>query len=288
METILEVKGLSKNFPGFSLQNISFSLDRGYIMGFIGPNGAGKTTTIKLIMNLLRRQSGEIRVFGLDNLRDEQDIKKRIGFVYDENYYYEELTALEIKRVIAPFYPTWNETAFTRYLKLFALPGDKKVKNLSKGMKLKLALALALSHEPELLIMDEPTSGLDPVFRSELLDILRDYLTDEKKGILFSTRITSDLDKIADYVTFINEGKIVLSESKDILLERYGVVKGEKSLLDEGLRKCLLGVRETPYGFEGLTGDKEGVCRKWKDALLVERPALEDIMLYTVRGNKSV
>jgi len=287
MESILDVKNLRKAYEGFSLKDISFSLPKGYIMGFIGPNGAGKTTTIKLIMNLTARESGKIEVFGLDNIKNEIEIKKRIGFVYDENYYYEELTVIEVKRVIAPFYDKWDDHKFNRYLKDFDLPPQKKIKNLSKGMKMKFSLALALSHDAELLIMDEPTSGLDPVVRSEVLDILREYMNDENKGVLLSSHLTSDLDKIADYVCFINEGEIVLNSSKEELLEKYAVVKGEKHLLNEELRNELLGLQEYDFGFSGLTRDVTRIQRLCGKPVIIERPTLEDIMLYTVRGKKN-
>lgn len=164
MENILEVTNLTKHYPGFSLNNVSFTLKRGFIMGFIGPNGAGKSTTIKLIMNLMKKDKGNIHLFGLDHLKHELEVKERIGFVYDENVFYEELTVKEMKNIIRPFYRRWNEETFQYYVKQFDLPLTKQIKHLSKGMKMKLSLAIALSHEAELLIMDEPTSGLDPLF----------------------------------------------------------------------------------------------------------------------------
>jgi ABC-2 type transport system ATP-binding protein len=201
MEPILELQNVTKKFPGFTLQDVSFSLEPGYIMGFIGANGAGKSTTIKLIMNLLRRDSGEIRVFGLDISKHENEIKNRIGFVYDENHFYEELTIREMKTIIAPFYRDWDDNVYKRLLKDFELPEKQRIKNLSKGMKMKFSLAIALSHHAELLLMDEPTSGLDPLIRSDLLEILADVIQDERRSVLFSTHITSDLDRIADYIT---------------------------------------------------------------------------------------
>lgn len=287
MENLLEINNVSKRFEDFSLKDIGFNLKKGYIMGFIGPNGAGKTTTIKLIMNLLHKDEGEIRVFGLDNKKDERLIKDRIGFVYDENYFYEELTVQQMKGVIAPFYSNWDELAFIRYLKEFELPSRKKIKDLSKGMKMKFSLALALSHDADLLVMDEPTSGLDPVFRVELLDVLRDFMSEEK-GILFSTHVTSDLDKVADYITLINKGEIVLSASKEEVMDQYGLVKGEKRDLDDWLRDNLIGFREGSLGFEGLTSNRQSISKMGKNSLIVERPSLEDIMLYTVRRGKNV
>jgi len=286
MGNILEVKNLRKQYGGFALQGISFTLEQGYIMGFIGPNGAGKTTTIKLIMNLLRKDDGEIRVFGLDHLAAEQEIKERIGFVYAENYFYDELTVAETKKIIAPFYRRWDEALFQERARQFALPLAKKVKELSKGMRMKLALVLALSHHADLILMDEPTAGLDPIVRSELLEILADFIQDEQKAVFFSTHLTTDLDKIADYITFINEGKLVFSAAKETVLENYAIVKGAKELLDDKTRQAFIGIRENKYGFEALTNDVAGVRRLWADNVALERPTLEEIMLLTVRGRK--
>ena len=288
MNYLLEVKNLRKEYPGFTLKNISFILEKGYIMGFIGPNGAGKSTTIKLIMNLLKRDGGEIKVFGKDNIRDEVSIKERIGFVYDENYFYEELTVSEMKRIIAPFYQKWDETLFWHYAKTFELPLKKKIKTLSKGMKMKFSLALALSHQADFIIMDEPTSGLDPVFRSEILEILAEIMQDENKGVLFSTHITSDLDKIADYITFIHQGEIVFTGPKDDLVETYGIVKGPKALLTRERQKEFIGLRENEFGFEALTSDISRARQLFGDRVIVKKPSLEEIMLYTVRGSRNV
>ncbi|NLC67812.1 MAG: ABC transporter ATP-binding protein [Clostridiaceae bacterium] len=280
---ILEIKELKKEFSGFSLKNIGFSMEKGCIMGFIGPNGAGKTTTIKLIMNLLKKDGGEIKVFGLDNVKHEKEIKNRIGFVYDENCFYEELSLDEMKRVIAPYYKDWDEGAFEEYLRRFSLPRNKKIKELSRGMKMKYALAIALSHKAELLIMDEPTSGLDPLVRSELLEVLADVVQDEDKGVFFSTHITSDLEKIADYITFINNGSIVFSGAKDEILDNYGMVKGPTELLDAYTRKHFIGVKESSFGFEGLVSDKRNARKVFGDKVIIEKPTLDDIMVYISR-----
>ena len=218
MTPLLEIKNLRKNYTAFSLKDISFTLERGFIMGFIGPNGAGKSTTIKLILNLIKKDGGEIKIFGKDNIKNEREVKNKIGFVLDESYYYEDVTLLEMKNIVAPFYKEWDDEVFHRHLKNFNLPAEKKIKELSKGMKMKYSLAIALSHHADLLIMDEPTSGLDPLVRSELLDILTELIQDENKGVLFSTHITSDLDKVADYVALIRDGEIVLNDSKDDIL----------------------------------------------------------------------
>lgn len=285
MENILEIRSLNKSYRDFSIKDISFSLQPGYIMGFIGPNGAGKSTTIKLIMNLVKKDSGQINVFGMDNIKYEKEIKSRIGFVYDENFFYEDLKISEMKRLLAPFYKNWDNRLYEKYIKDFELPSNKKIKELSKGMKMKFSLAVALSHKAELIIMDEPTAGLDPVFRSELLDILYSIIQDEEVSIFFSTHITTDLEKIADYVTFINQGKIIFSEAKDKVLEDYAIVKGKKELLDSDTKKEFISVRENSFGFEALTKNIEDIKRVFKRDILIEKPTLEEVMVYTVRGN---
>ena len=283
MSAILEVDNLHKEYRDFKL-NVSFSLERGYLMGFIGPNGAGKSTTIKLIMNLLKKDSGTIKVFGLDNVKNEIEIKQRIGFVYDQNYYYDELTVEEMKGIISRFYADWDDELYRSYLKIFDLDPRKKIKELSKGMQMKFSLIMALSHHAELIIMDEPTSGLDPIVRRELLQILSEILQDENKGILLSTHITSDLDKIADYITFINQGRIVESTTRDFLLENYGVVRGKKELLRQTDKGLLIGVKENEFGFEALVKDKARAREIFGDKIIIDKPTLEDIMYYQIDG----
>lgn len=289
MNKILEITNLKKNYKNFSLKGINITLERGYIMGFIGPNGSGKSTTIKLIMNLIKKDSGEIKIFGLDNEQNDISIKERIGFVYDENHFYEELTVKEMKDVIRPFYSRWDEGVFNQYAKNFELPLKKKIKHLSKGMKMKFSLAIALSHHAELLIMDEPTSGLDPLIRSELLDVLQSLLQDENKSIFFSSHITSDLDKVADYITLIDNGEIILSQTKDELLEEYCIVKGRKSQLDTHHGVNFIGLKQNDFGFEALSKNKKDVLNQLGDSVLIEKPTLEDIMLFfTKRGDHYV
>ncbi len=283
MENILEVCKLSKSFPGFSIREVSFELPRGYIMGFIGPNGAGKTTIIKLIMNLIKKDSGKVNIFGLDHSANEIEIKNRIGFVYDENHFYEELNVSEMSFIVSRFYKNWDEQVFKKYLDKFGIPLKQKIKKLSKGMKMKFSLAVALSHNAELLIMDEPTSGLDPLVRNDLMQIISELIQSEKKGVFFSTHITSDLDKIADYITFINNGEIIFSESKEKIFEKYRIVKGDKRILDP-IRNRFVGLKENSYGFEGLILGTEDIGIENDDRCLIEKPTLDDIMLYTVRG----
>lgn len=233
-------------------------------------------------MNLIKKQSGEINIFGKDNVKHEKEIKEKIGFVYDENYYYEDLTISDIKKIVAPFYKYWDEAAFNKYLKQFNLNPGKKVKALSKGMKMKFSLAIALSHNADLIIMDEPTSGLDPVFRCEILDILYELIQDENKSVFFSTHITTDLEKIADYITFINNGEIVFSESKDKILDKYAIIKGSKELLDSYTEKEFIKVRKNSFGFEALTDNVDKIKRIFQKDVVIDKASLEDIMVYTV------
>lgn len=284
MESILKINNLSKKYGEFSLENISFKLEPGYIMGFIGPNGAGKTTTIKLIMNLIQKDSGEVKIFDEDLMDHEVKIKDRIGFVYDQCNYYETFKIKDNVKLIAPFYSKWNWNTFDNYLKRFKLNPNQKLSQLSQGMKIKFQLAVALSHDADLLLMDEPTSGLDPVFRSEILEILKEYIEEGERSVLFSTHITTDLEKIADYVTFINDGQMVFSTDKDNILDQYAIVKGGLDLLNEEFKANLVGLRKNAFGFEGLTNKKDQMKNKFKETIMIEKASLEDIMVYTVGG----
>jgi len=286
MDDVVVFDQVSKSYGGFQLDSLSFSLKKGYIHGFIGPNGAGKTTTIKLMMNLIKPDTGSIRIFGMDSRHQGKEIRQRIGFVYAENHFYEYLTVEQMKRVIASFYPTWNEAAFNRYLRMFGLPAKRKIRHLSKGMKMKYSIALALSHDADLIIMDEPTSGLDPVVRREILELLSEVIQDENKTVFFSTHITSDLEQIADYITFIHDGRIRFSQPKDEILDQYRIVKGAKELLTPDTRKLFVGLRESPYGFEGLTIEPDEVRRRFQDQVICEIPSLEEIMVLTVKGHQ--
>ncbi len=283
MDNVLEIKNLNKKYKNFKLNNINLNLPIGFIMGFIGENGAGKTTTIKLIMNLISKDKGEIKVFGKDNIKCERDIKERIGFVYEDCFYYDHLSINDNGKIISNFYKDWDSSTFNSYLNKFSLNKNQKVKELSKGMKMKYAIAIALSHKAKLLILDEPTSGLDPVVRREVLDILQGIIQDEEVGILISTHITSDLEKIADYITYIDNGKIIFSKGKDEILDEHKIIKGDKTLLTLENRDLLKGIRETAYGFEGLTNKLDEVKRVFRGNVVIETPKLEDIMLFYSR-----
>lgn len=286
MEKILELHQVTKRYDQFELNIDHLVLEQGYIMGFIGPNGAGKSTTIKLIMNLIKKDGGDIRLFGLDHIQDELAVKERIGFVYDHFPFYDELTAEEMKNMIRPFYRLWDEALFQRYARDFKLPLKKRIKHYSKGMKMKLALAIALSHHAELLIMDEPTSGLDPLIRREILEVLQSLMEDERKAIFFSTHITSDLDKVADYITLIHQGKIMFSLAKDDLLEEHGLVKGSQDTLKKIDPALLVGVRSHHFGFEALVKNKKEIMRQLGESVLIEKPTLEEIMIFSIAGRE--
>ena len=277
------MSGLKKSYGNFVLKDVSFSLPEGCITGFIGINGAGKTTTLRTLLHLTQKEAGTVRFFGLDIDRNEKQIKDRLGIVLDDGCFYEELSLEEMKSVIAPAYTAWSERDFKQYLDMFSLDPKKKINTLSKGMRMKYALALALSHEAELLIMDEPTSGLDPLIRSQLLQVLTDYMNKGGKGVFFSTHITSDLDKIADMLIMIDNGRIVLQEEKDTLLDTYRIVKGDVRALTADVRKLFLNISETAFGFTGVTKQAAEVQRYIPDAV-IERPTIEDIMLGNIEG----
>ena len=278
MNNVLEINNITKDYKKFKIDNISFNLPKGYIMGFIGANGAGKTTTIKLILNMIKRDSGEIKVFGLDNIREEERIKEQIGVVFDECYYLEDWTINDVEKAVSMFYKNWNNSIYEKYLKEFNLARDKKVKDLSRGMRMKLMIAVAFSHEAKLLILDEPTSGLDPVARDEFLDILRDYIEDEEKSVIFSSHITSDIEKIADYITYINNGKIIFTGEKDEFLEKYCIIKGGKEDITESQKKEIIGLRIHSTGFEGLIELKKAVG--FSSKVIIEKASLDEIMIY--------
>jgi len=280
MENILEVTNLSKHFPAFSLDQVSFGLPQGHILGLIGPNGAGKTTLIKLLLNVLVPDSGEISIFGKDNIRHEIEVKSRIGFVHDTPNFYGFMKLKEIASIISGFYPKWDWPTFSKLLDRYELDQGAKFQSLSRGTKMKFSLALALSHRAELIVLDEPTMGLDPVFRRDLLAQFSDMLQDGRTSILFSTHITSDLDRTADYIAFIRNGSMELFLPKDELMENWGLVKGNPKLLPKNSQHLFRGIRITEFGFEALTSDIAEIRRRLGDEVLVERPNLEDLMFY--------
>ena len=280
MTNYLEVKNLSKSFDHFQLRNITFSLPKGYIMGLIGPNGSGKTTTIKLILNMLERSSGEIKIMGLDNIADEQKAKAELGVVFDTNYFSDDWKVTEVEKSISVFYPNWNSERFAEMLRKFHIVPAKKVRELSKGMQMKLMLACAFSYDAKLLILDEPPSGLDPVSRDELLQILSEYIEDGEHSVLFSTHITGDLERAADYITYISYGELFFSGIKDEFVDMFRIIKGGRNELSADLQAKAIGVRIFPTGFEALVKTEDiGAF----PALDIEPAAIDEIVVFTSR-----
>jgi ABC-2 type transport system ATP-binding protein len=284
---VLDIRGVTKSYEGFTLRDVSFTLPRGYIMGLIGHNGAGKTTLLSLILNLVRLDEGEIRVFGLDHVRNEVAIRSRIGFVHEVPAFFGSLSVEKAASVVAPFYPTWDENVFRSLLGEFGLDPGKRINRLSQGMRTRFALALALSHGAELLLLDEPSSGLDPAFRRDLLERLSEIISDGNTSVLFSTHITSDLDRIADFVTFLRRGTLVFSSTREEVSERWHLVKGDAGSLGSVKETLFAGTVTGEYGFVGLTEHLQEVRRHaGENALVVEPATLEDVVYYMGRTGK--
>lgn len=284
MSNVIEIRGLCKKYDGFMLDHLTLDIEQGTITGLVGANGAGKSTTIKLLLNLIRRDAGTIRIFGKDLLTDEREIKRQIGVVFDEPCFHEILTPKQIGGYMRSLYQDWDDALFASYLERFSLPDKKVVKEYSRGMKMKLSIAAAMAHHPRLLILDEPTSGLDPLVRDEILDLFLDFLQDEKNSILMSSHITSDLEKVADTIALIDKGHLVFHEEKDSLREQYTLIKGTEEQLSEMPKEELIGVRRNRFGFEALTKSRDFVRRY--PGCTGERPNIEDIMLFYTRGDR--
>lgn len=276
----LSVNKLCKTYPKFHLNNVSFTLETGFIMGFIGRNGAGKTTTLKSMMGLVHPDSGEVYINNLDFMQNEFACKQKIGFVLGGVDYYPKKKLKTITDVTKRFYDSWDEQAYQGYLKRFDLDPEKRIDELSAGMRVKYALALALSHHAELLILDEPTSGLDPVSRDDLLDLFQELIQDGDKSILFSTHITSDLDRCADYITYIKNGNILFSEERDTFLNRYQIISGKQDQLNPNLEKDLVGLRKHHFGFEAMIPSNVEIDLSTFE---LSKPNLETIMIHLER-----
>ena len=283
MTNCIEIKGLNKAYADFSLRDISLTLPGGAIMGLIGENGAGKTTTIKCILNLIRRDSGDISLFGCDNHKVDTLAKQEIGVVLDECFFHDSLRPKDLEVILAPVYEQWDTDLFRHYLDKFGLPPKKFIKEFSRGMKMKLSLAAALAHHPKLLILDEATAGLDPVVRDESLDEFLGFICDEEHSILISSHITSDLEKVADYITYLHQGQVVLSDSKDEILEHYGRVGCSQADLQTMDPEDLLRIRRGSFGCEALVSDRSAFSHKYPQ-FPVDRVTLEDIMLFIGKG----
>ena len=281
----IEIKNVTKKYDGFLLDKISFNVPAGSIVGLIGENGAGKTTTIKSILNIIKSE-GTVKIFNKDINQNEKEIKQNIGVVLDDSFLSTYLTPKYINSVMKEFYKNWDEEKYNKLLKQFGLPSDKLIKDFSSGMKMKLKIATAISHNPKLLILDEPTSGLDPVVRNEILDIFRKYIEeDETRSILLSTHITTDLEHISDYIVFIEKGKIIFDLPTDELLENYGIIKCSREdfiRLDE---KDYIAYKKGKYQYEVLTNDKSAIRSKYNIST-IDKPSIDDIMLFYIKGER--
>lgn len=282
-ENALEVRNLRKDYGDFVLDKLSFTLPRGVIMGLIGENGAGKSTTINCILNEIQKDAGEILIFDKDNITDEKEIKSKLGVVFDENHFPDIFTPLEIGRFMAGIYSGWEWPTYRQFLEKFELPKGKKIKDFSKGMKVKLAFAVALSHNAELLILDEATSGLDPIIRDDVLDMLIDFVQDESHSVLVSSHITSDLEKVADYITFIHKGKLIFSHDKDDLVDNYGIVSCGAAVFDVLDKTIVVAYRKEDYQYKVLVRDRNRASKNYPKAI-VSPATIEEIMLFYVKG----
>ena len=287
MSNILEVKGLCKNYANseFSLNDVTFNMPRGAIMGFVGENGSGKSSTIGCIVNTRLKDSGSVKIFGQEMADHRTDIRDDIGVVYDTNAFQSHLTPMQISSAMRHIYSKWDNALFKDYLKKFKLPEKQRVKEFSRGMSMKLCVAVALSHRPKLLLLDEATSGLDPIVRDDILDMLLDFVQDEDNSILLSSHITSDLEKVADYITFIHDGKIILSESKDNLRYNYGVMRLKAAQFAELDKDDILAFRKHDYQIDVLVADKQAATKKYRDAI-IDNITIEEIMIMLVKGDK--
>ncbi len=283
MQPVIEIQGLRKEYAGFTLQDLNLTIEEGTITGLVGANGAGKSTTLKLILNLVRRDAGTIRVFGLDNREKDREIKAQIGVVFDEPCFHDILTPHQISAYMGSLYAGWDAAFFGTLLGRFSLPEKKIVKEFSRGMKMKLSIAAAMAHHPRLLLLDEPTSGLDPLVRDEILDMFLEFLQDDRHSIVLSSHITSDLEKIADTIALIDNGRLVFHEEKDRLREQYVLIKGSSAQLEKLDQNLLIGVRKNEYGFEALSKNRRQAAFA---GLVTETPTIEDIMLFYTRSRK--
>lgn len=281
MTNAIEIKNLCKQYPGFALKNVSFNVPNGLCCGFVGPNGAGKTTTLKTMLGMTLKDRGEIHLLG----RPDGDVttKEDIGVMFEQPYFQEDWTPLDVEKGIRPFYRSWNSSEYHNYLSRFDLDPKKKFKNFSRGMKMKLAMAVHFSHDAKLLLLDEPTGGLDPVARDEVLDIMREYMVKDERTILFSTHITSDLERIADLIVYISHGVVSFCGEKDELTSKYCVVRGGK--LPAEKRKSAIGLREHSNGYECLMA-LEHIGGLPSDTV-TERATIDDVVVYMERSSKN-
>lgn len=281
----LEIKNISKTYKNFKLDDISFVLPCGHIMGLIGENGAGKSTIINCILDIIEKDSGSISVLGQKNDKNNVSLKENIGVVLDASDVYDNYTVKQVENIMKDVYKQWNHEVYDYYIQKFALPLNKMIKDFSRGMKMKMAITIALSHQPKLLILDEATSGLDPIMRDEILDVFMEFVQDENHAILLSSHISSDLEKIADYITFIHEGKLILSTSKDELIYEYGLMKCRNDEFDKIDKEDIIRYRIKTYEVEILVKDREKMAKKYPNCI-VDPTKLDDIMMLYVKGEQ--
>ena len=285
MDALLQVKDLTKTYPGFTLDHVSFTVPKGSIMGLIGENGAGKSTTIKGILGLIRPGSGAV-TFGGRAGAGAPELNEAIGVVFDGLGFDETLPPAGVGSILGSAYRRWDDALYKEYMQRFSLPMDKEIKGLSKGMKAKLGIAAALAHRPRFLILDEATSGLDPVMRDDMLDVFLEFVQDEEHGILMSSHITTDLEKVADYITFIHEGRVLFTRPKDELRYQWGIVRCGAAAFGRMDPAGMLAWRKEAYQYDVLVPDKEAARRQYKDAV-VDDATIDDILLLYVKGERS-
>ena len=288
MNSTLILKNVNKKYEksNFAIKDISFSVPEGSIVGFIGENGAGKSTTMNCILNVIRRDSGTIKIFGREMTDEDIDIRENIGVVYDSNNFPEYLTAKQLADILGRIYSKWDDFCFEQFLRRFGLPESQKIKTYSRGMSMKLAIAVALSHDSKLLILDEATSGLDPIMRDEILDVLLEFVKQENHSILLSSHITSDLEKIADYIVFIHNGEIILNKTKDELIYEYGVIRCSENDFHNILSEDILSSMKKDYQIDVLIKNRKLIEKKYKN-LIVDSVSLDEIMLLLVKGERN-
>lgn len=287
MEHILELQEVSKTYrkSDFKLEKVSFRLPYGAVMGFVGENGAGKTTTIDCILNTVRKDAGDILLFGRKMQDEDKDLRENIGVVYDGGNFPDYLNPLQLSDIMEGLYAQWDNELFLGYLERFGLPEKRKIKTYSRGMTMKLAITAALSHHPKLLILDEATSGLDPVMRDEILDVFLEFVQEEDHSILLSSHITGDLEKIADYITFIHEGRIILTASKNELAYEYGIMRCKENQFQGLDKEDIVAYRKRDYQTDVLTADVKRAQKKYRD-IIIDRVSIDEIMVLLVKGER--
>jgi ABC-2 type transport system ATP-binding protein len=280
----LEIRGLTKRYPGFVMENLNLELEEGFVLGLLGPNGAGKTTLLKAIADLVRIDGGSVLLFGRDSRDDLRAAKQRMAFVHEEHYLYDDRSPRQLERILAPFYDNWDSHRYAELLERFSLDSSTVCKNYSKGMKTKLRLAIAFSHNAELILMDEPASGLDPLVRREILALIGEELARENRTVIFSSHITEDLDRICDFVAIMDAGSLLLHESKETLRESWTMVKGGADLVNSDGAELLTGIQISEYGCTALTNQKAELQKRYPGDLVFEQPSLGDLMVHMIGG----